>query len=480
MLEKYLMYIDGEWVEASSGEYFSVENPATEEVFAEAPSAGARDVDRAVQAAYRAFKGWSEISLDDRRSLLRRAADMVEKRAEEIARYLTLEQGKPFKQAVNEVMNAAYALRYFSEEIFRVYGHVIPLPDKTHDSIVVWEPVGVVASITPWNYPVQLLSWKVGAALAAGCTIVAKPPSYTPISPIKFVECLADAGAPKGIVNVVTGSGRSVGEALVTHPLVRKITFTGSTEVGKRIMSLAAQGLKRLTLELGNQTPMIVFADADLDLAVRGAVRRSFRNMGQICNSVNRIYVEKSMYDDFLDKFVEETRKLRIGDPFDPNTDLGPMSNKEVLNKVLEHVNDAISKGAKVLYGGKRPEGELFRKGYWYEPTILANVTHDMKVMKEETFGPVVGVMAFESFEQAVEWANQTEYGLVAYVYTTSLRTAKEAARRLEFGSIGINNVDVTSVEAPYPARKESGLGHDLGRSGLMQYMEPKHIKIHY
>ncbi len=397
------MYIGGEWVEASSKEYLGVKNPATEEVFAEVPSAGAEDVDQAVQAAHKAFKEWSETSLDERRSLFRRAADIVEKRAEEIAKHLTLEQGKPFKQAVNEVINAAYALKYFSEEIFRVYGQVIPLPDKGYDSIVIWQPVGVVASITPWNYPVQLLSWKVGAALAAGCTIVAKPPSYTPISPIKFIESLADAGAPKGIVNIVTGSARNVGETLVAHPLVRKVAFTGSTEVGKRIMSLAAQGLKRLTLELGNQTPMLVFRDADLDLAVKGAVRRSFRNMGQICNSVNRIYVEKSIYNDFLEKFVKETKKLRIDDPFDPNTDLGPMANSEVLSKVIEHVNDAVNKGAKLLYGGKRPDGQLFRRDYWYEPTILSNTTYEIKVMSEETFGPVVGVMAFESIEQAIE-----------------------------------------------------------------------------
>jgi succinate-semialdehyde dehydrogenase/glutarate-semialdehyde dehydrogenase len=474
------MLINGEWVGASNGDYFGVVNPATEEVFAKVPSGGPTDVDRAVQAAYRAFKEWSETSLNDRRNLLHKAADIVEKHAEEIARYLTMEQGKPIKQALNEVLNAAYALRYFAEEVFRVYGQVIPLPDKDHDSIVIWQPVGVVASITPWNYPVQLLSWKIGAALAAGCTIVAKPPSYTPISPIKFVECFVEAGVPRGVVNIVTGSGKNVGEALVSHPLVRKVTFTGSTEVGRRIMALASQGLKRLTLELGNQTPMIIFADADLDLAVKGAVRRSFRNMGQICNSINRIYVQRSMYRDFVEKFVEETKKLKIGDPFDKSTDLGPMSNKEALNKVISHVNDAVSKGAKILCGGKRPEGELFLKGYWYEPTILVNVDHEMKVMREETFGPVVGVMPFESTEQVIGWANQTEYGLVAYVYTRSLKLVRDVARRLEFGSIGVNNVDVTSVEAPYPAWKQSGLGHDLGRSGLMQYLEPKHIKIRY
>ena len=479
-MERFLMFIDGEWVGASDGGYFGVVNPSTEEVFAKVSSCGPADVDRAVQAAYRAFREWSESSLNDRRSLLHKVADIVEKRAEEIARYLTMEQGKPIKQALNEVLNAAYALRYFTEEIFRVYGQVIPLPDKDHDSIVIWQPVGVVASITPWNYPVQLLSWKIGAALAAGCTIVAKPSSYTPISPIKFVECFAEAGVPRGVINIVTGSGKDVGEALVSHPLVRKVTFTGSTEVGRRIMALASRGLKRLTLELGNQTPMIVFADADLDLAVKGAVRRSFRNMGQICNSINRIYVQKSIYAEFVEKFVEETKKLKIGDPFDPSTDLGPMSNKEALSKVIDHVNDAVSKGAKVLCGGKRPEGELFLKGYWYEPTILVNVNHEMKVMREETFGPVVGVMPFESTDHAIEWANQTEYGLVAYVYTNSLKLARDVAQRLEFGSVGVNNVDVTSVEAPYPAWKQSGLGHDLGRSGLMQYLEPKHIKIRY
>jgi succinate-semialdehyde dehydrogenase/glutarate-semialdehyde dehydrogenase len=481
MMEKYLMLIDGEWVESKSGTWEQVINPANEEPFAQVPSATKEDVDRAVQAAHRAFKEWSETSLDERRKLLYKAADIVEKRANEVARALTREQGKPLKQAAEELRNAAHVLRYFAEEIFRVYGEIIPLPQKQYESMVIWQPIGVVAAITPWNYPVQLLSWKVGAALAAGCTLVAKPPSYTPISPIMFMECLVEAGIPKGVVNILTGPGKTVGEALVTHPLVRKVSLTGSTDVGKRVMKLCADGLKRVTLELGGQTPMIVFADADLDKAVKGAVRRSFRNMGQICNAINRIYVEKKIFDEFVERFVEETKKLKIGDPLEePDVDLGPMCNKETLEKVIEHIEDAVKKGGKIVCGGRRPDGEKFKKGYWYEPTIIVNVNHDMLIMQEETFGPAKPVMPFETIDQVIEWANSTRYGLAAYVYTNNLNTARIMARRLEAGNIGINNVDVATIEAPYPGWKESGLGCDLGREGLKHYLEVKHIKVFY
>lgn len=480
-LEKYLMLIDGERVESSSGEYYDVINPATEEAFSKVPAATEKDVDRAVQAAYRAFTEWSKTSLDERRKLLYAAAANVEKRASEIARLLTREQGKPLKQAEEELKNAAHVLRFFAEEIFRVYGEIIPLPTKQYESKIIWQPVGVVAAITPWNYPVQLLSWKVGAALAAGCTIVAKPPTYTPISPIKFMECVAESGFPKGVVNILTGSGRIVGEGLVRHPLVRKVSFTGSTDVGKRIMELCASNLKRITLELGGQTPMIVFADCDLDKAVKGAVRRSFRNMGQICNAINRIYVERPIFNEFVEKFVEETKKLKIGDPLEePDVDLGPMCNKEQLNTVIQHLEDALKKGAKVLCGGKRPEGEKFKKGYWFEPTILVNVNHDMLVMREETFGPLKPVMPFDTIEQAINWANSTRYGLAAYVYTNNYRTIQVMMTELEAGNIGINNVDVATIEAPYPGWKESGLGCDLGREGLKHYLEVKHVKTFY
>lgn len=475
------MFIDGEWVESSDGKYQYVINPATEEPFAQFPLATEKDVDKAVRAAYRAFREWSKTSLEERRKLLRSAADNVEKRASEIARLLTREQGKPLKQAEDELRNAAYVLRFFAEEIFRVYGEIIPLPVKNYESRVIWQPIGVVAAITPWNYPVQLLSWKVGASLAAGCTIVAKPPSYTPISPIKFIECVAEAGFPKGAVNIVTGSGKTVGETLVTHPLVRKVSFTGSTDVGKRIMSLCASGLKRITLELGGHTPMIVFADCDLDKAVKGAVRRSYRNMGQICNAISRIYVERPIFNEFVERFVEETKKLKIGDPLqDPNADLGPMCNKETFDKVIEHLEDAVKKGAKILCGGKRPEGERFKKGYWFEPTVIVNVNHDMLIMQEETFGPVKPVMPFDTVEQAIDWANSTRYGLAAYVYTNNYKTINIMSTELEAGNIGINNVDVSTTEAPYPGWKESGLGCDLGREGLKHYLEIKHIKTFY
>ncbi|MEN2975374.1 MAG: NAD-dependent succinate-semialdehyde dehydrogenase [Candidatus Caldarchaeales archaeon] len=475
------MLIDSEWVGSSDGKYENVINPATEDTIAQVPSATLGDVDKAVKAAHKAFREWSQKPLGERKDLLYKSAEIVEKRASEISRYLSMEQGKPLKQAIEELKNAANVLRYFAEEIFRVYGEIIPLPRKEYESITIWQPVGVVAAITPWNYPVQLLSWKVGAALAAGCTLIAKPPSYTPISPIKFIECLHDAGIPHGVVNIITGPGRTVGEALISHPLVRKVSFTGSTDIGKHVMELCASNLKRVTLELGGQTPMIVFEDADLEKAVKGAVRRSFRNMGQICNAVNRIFVEKKIYDKFVELFVEETKKLKIGDPLkEPDVDLGPMCNKEALSKVIEHVEDAVKKGAKILIGGKRPDGEKFKKGYWYEPTIIVNVNHDMEIMKEETFGPAKPVMPFNTINEVIEMANSTRYGLAAYVYTNNLNKAWKLSRMLDAGNIGINNVDVSTIEAPYPGWKESGIGCDLGREGLKHYLEVKHIKVYY
>lgn len=480
-MEKFLMLIDGEWVDSTSGDYQQVVNPSTEEAFARIPSATKKDVDRAVEAANKAFKQWSKTSLGERKELLYKAAEIVEKRANEISKLLTMEQGKPLKQAMEELRNSAYVLRYFAEEIFRVYGEIIPLPRREYESVTIYQPVGVVAAITPWNYPVQLLSWKVGAALAAGCTVIAKPPSYTPTSPIKFIECLHDAGMPRGVVNILTGRGSVVGEELILHPLVRKVSFTGSTEMGKRVMSLCASSLKRVTLELGGQTPMIVFSDANIEKAVKGAVRRSFRNMGQICNAINRIYVEKSIFEQFVQMFIDEAKKLKIGDPLhEPDVDLGPMCNKEALDKVIDHIQDAVTKGGKIVYGGKRPNGETFKKGYWYEPTIIVNVNNNMEIMKEETFGPAKPVMPFENIDQVIEWANSTRYGLAAYVYTNNLNIVSKLSRELEAGNIGVNNVDVATIEAPYPGWKESGIGCDLGREGLKHYLEIKHLKMYY
>ncbi|MGQ9472869.1 MAG: aldehyde dehydrogenase family protein [Candidatus Caldatribacteriaceae bacterium] len=477
---KQLMIIDGELVDSQEGRYLEVINPAKGEKMGEVPFASSLQVDEAVRAAQRALQEWSEKDPFARAKLMEKAAIEVEKRAEEIGKVMTAEEGKPLKEAISEVKGSAEVLRYFAEEGKRVLGDIIPLNQNNLKSIVVRQPIGVVAAITPWNYPVQLLSWKVGAALAAGCTVVAKVPSETPLSPLMFLECFITAGFPKGVVNGVAGSGSVVGRELVLHPLVRKVSFTGSTEAGKKIMSYCAEGVKRVTLELGGQCPLIVFKDADLLRAVKGGVRRSFRNMGQVCNAVNRIYVEKSIFDEYVAMFVEETKKLKIGDGLVEEVDLGPMVSLDALRRVEEHVQDALSKGARILWGGKKPEGEKYQKGYYFEPTVIVDVDHDMLVMKEETFGPVVGIMPFENVEEVLNWANSTRYGLAAYVYTSNLDRAQQVCLGLECGNVGLNNVDVATIYAPYTGWKESGFGTDLGPEGILSYLETKHIKVEF
>lgn len=478
---KQLMIINNEFRESERGEYISVINPATEEKIGEVPVASKKQIDDAARAAFEAFKEWSTLASFERSNFLHKAADIVEKKAEEIGEILTSEEGKPLKEAVSEVKGSAEAIRYFAEGAKRIFGEIIPLNQVDIESMVVKQPIGVVAAISPWNYPVQLLAWKVGAALAAGCTVVAKPPSETPLSPLKFLECFIEAGIPEGVINGITGSGSVVGKELVLHPLVRKVSFTGSTEAGKKIMGYCSENVKRVTLELGGQSPLIVFADADFEGAIKGTVKRSFRNMGQVCNAINRIYIEQSIYEKFLESFVARTKELRIGNGLtDPDVDLGPMVNLDILQKVKDHIEDALSKGARLLCGGREPEGKEFEKGYFFEPAILADTNHDMLIMQEESFGPVVGVMSFSRIEEVIEWANSTKYGLAAYIYTSSIDVARRVCSGLECGNIGLNNVDVATIYAPYTGWKESGFGTDLGPDGIESYMETKHVKISY
>ncbi len=478
-METFLMYIDGRWVDSSSRQYIEVVNPATEEAFARAPRATEEEVTRALEAAERAFPGWARLSADQRGAYLWRASNILEERKEKIGRLLTREQGKPPKEAVGEIEKAVEMLRYFSEEGKRAYGQIIPNQDPSLQSLVVRQPVGVVAAISPWNYPVELTGWKAAAALAAGCTIVAKPPSQTPLSPLKYWECLADAGIPPGVINAVTGSGDTVGRYLVESPISKKIAFTGSTEVGRDILSHCTRSIKKISLELGGHCPLIVSKNADIRNAVRGAVRRSFRNMGQICIAINRIYADRVIYSSFLEQFVAETRKLIIGNGLEKEPcDLGPMASRAGLEKTKRHIQDALAKGARVATGGKRPEGAEFARGYFFEPTILVDVTHDMLVMNEETFGPVVGVMAYNTLEEAVRFANATPYGLASYVYTDDLHEAGKFSRELEAGSVAINNVDAGIINAPYGGWKQSGVGYEHGREGLEEYFHLKHIRV--
>lgn len=475
------MLINGRWVDSGSDEYIEVINPATEEVFAEVSPASLEEIKEAVRAAQAAFLSWSKLSPAERANYLYRASEIILQKSDQMARTLTSEQGKPLKEAEGEVKGSAGVIRYFAEEAQRVYGDFIPDREANIRNLVVRQPIGVVAAITPWNYPVQLLAWKVGAALAAGCTIVAKPSSETPLSPLEFLGCFTDAGIPPGVVNGIIGPGKTVGEALIKDPRVKKVAFTGSTEAGKRVMSVCSEGLKKVSLELGGQSPLIICADADLEKAVKGAVRRSFRNMGQVCNAVNRIYVDQQIYKRFIEKFVEITGKLVIDNGLEnPSADLGPMVSQEALDKVLEHIDDAVKKGARILYGGEKPEGERYKRGFFFKPTILVDVNHRMLIMQEETFGPAVGVMPFKNLSEAIKLANDTRYGLAGYLYTNNVHIICRVCEELDCGSIGVNNVNVATTNVPYGGWKESGIGRELGREGLEEYMQIKHIKLEF
>ncbi len=400
-------------------------------------------------------------------------------RRDELAEILTREHGKPLGDARKEIGGAAATLEYYGEEARRIAGELAPSKSATTRSLVIRQPVGVVAAIAPWNYPVSLMAWKLAPALAAGCTAVVKPPKNAPLATTMTAAIVGQSGLPDGAVNVVTGPSSVVGEELISNPITRMVAFTGSTQIGKHLMQTAADDLKKLVLELGGHTPMVVFKDADLERAVADGVKRSFRNMGQICNAVNRIYVEEDIAEEFVHRFVELTGKLTMGDGLaNPEVDLGPMIDKEGIQRVQSHVDDALTKGARLLCGGKKPDAPELRSGFYYEPTALANVTPEMLVMHEESFGPVVGIATFNGVEEAIELANSTDYGLVTYGYTRDMATAFAFSEGVQSGSVAINTVSPDSLYAPYPAWKHSGIGLELSHYGLEEYLNIKHIML--
>ncbi len=477
----YQLHIDGAWVDNEDGKRLAVENPSTGATVGHVVAANGGVVNDAVEAADAAFASWSTASPDVRGNYLVKAAGIVRERIDYLASMMTKEIGKPLNEARGEVRKGAEILQFYGEEAKRLHGERIPGFDASTTSYVIYEPLGVAAAISPWNYPIELVAWKIGAAIGSGCTLVIKPPSEGPIAPAAFAECLIDAGVPHGVVNIVFGSGADVGRALVQHQKVRKVAFTGSTEVGKQIAAWCGQQMKKVSLELGGHAPLIITKEADLAEAVKGATRRTFRNMGQICIAINRIYVAKEIYDDFLKAFADATSKLTIGDGLrNPSADLGPMASKSGLEKTERHVQDALSKGARLCTGGARPKEEEFRNGYYYLPTILADVTHEMVIMREETFGPAVGVMPFDTIDEAISLANDTDYGLAAYVYTNDLHQADQFIHRLEAGNVAINNPDAGVINAPYGGFKESGMGYEHGRAGMMEYVRAKHARVRY
>lgn len=473
------LFIDGKWMPADSGETFEVINPVNAKPMGYAAKAGRAETQRALEAAAGAFKIWGRSTPDERVKALKKAASAVAARQEELARILTMEHGKPLADARKEIKGAIDTLEYYAEEARRITGEVAPNKSATTRSLVIRQPIGVIAAIAPWNYPVSLMAWKLAPALAAGCTVVIKPPALAPLACSLVAAIVGESGLPQGAVNVVTGPSSQVGEELITNPITRMIAFTGSTETGKYLMSVAASDLKKLILELGGQTSLLVFKDADLNRAISDGVKRSFRNMGQICNAVNRIYVEEEIAEEYIQRFVEETTKLTMGDGLaNPNVDLGPMIDEEGIRRTQSHVDDALRKGAKLLCGGKRPDRADLREGYFYEPTVLTNVTKDMLVMHEESFGPIVGIATFKGLDEAVELANSTKYGLVTYAYTRDLATAFAFSERVECGTVAINTVSPDSLYAPYPAWKHSGIGLELSHYGIEEYLQVKHILL--
>jgi succinate-semialdehyde dehydrogenase/glutarate-semialdehyde dehydrogenase len=470
------MYIDGAWCGAQNGKTLPVINPADESVVADVAHGTAADAQRAIEAAARAFPQWRASSAYDRAKILKKTADLMRDRADRIARILTQEQGKPLTEARMEVLHAADTFEWFAEEGKRAYGRIIPPANLVKRYYVIKHPVGVVCTITPWNFPAALPSRKIAPALAAGCTVVSRPADQTPLTLIEMFACLADAGVPPGVANLVVGPSRAIAEEFFSHPAVRKISFTGSTEVGKELIRRSADQVKRLSLELGGHAPLVVFADADVQQVAQAAVLGKFRNNGQVCIAPSRFYLHEKIAKDFTEAAVELTKKLKIGNGLEPGVQVGPMFEARALDKTAELVEDARKKGAKVVTGGAR--STRFSKGYWFEPTIVREVNGTMKLMTEEPFAPVMPLLDFSKIDDVIAAANNTPYGLAAYVFTNDLTVATRMAEGLEAGIIAINDPVPATPQCPFGGMKESGMGRELGIEGLDAYFETKCVSI--
>jgi succinate-semialdehyde dehydrogenase/glutarate-semialdehyde dehydrogenase len=465
-------YIDGQWVDADSRGTIDVRNPATGEKIGTVPKMGVAETKRAIDAAAAAFPAWSKRTAKDRANILRRWFDLMIANQDDLAVIMTAEQGKPLAESKGEIAYAASFIEWFGEEAKRMYGDVIPghQPDKR--ILVLRQPVGVVAAITPWNFPAAMITRKAAPALASGCTFVCKPATQTPYSAFAMAELAARAGVPKGVLNILTGGSTEIGGEMTSNPIVRKLTFTGSTEVGKKLMAQSAGTLKKLSMELGGNAPFIVFDDADLDAAVAGAIASKYRNTGQTCVCANRVLVQAGVYDAFSRKLVEAVSKLRIGDGLKGVTDQGPLIDGKALAKVEEHIQDAVSKGAKIAFGGKRHA----LGGSFFEPTVLTGVTSSMAVAREETFGPVAPLFRFETEEEAIRMANDTEFGLASYFYTRDLSRAWRVSEALEYGIVGLNTGIISTEVAPFGGVKESGFGREGSKYGILDYTELKYV----
>jgi succinate-semialdehyde dehydrogenase/glutarate-semialdehyde dehydrogenase len=470
------LYIDGRWCDSASGKRLAVENPATEETVAEVSSGGREDCRRAVAAASEAMKSWMRLTPYDRAKVLKKTGDLMRDRADALAKTMTMEQGKPVPEAKAEILHSADTFEWFAEEGKRAYGQVIPPANPAKRHLTIKHPVGVVGAIGPWNFPVTLQARKIAPALAAGCTIVCKPASQTPLSLIGVFECLIDAGLPKGVANLVIGSASEVSDEFMTNPAVRKISFTGSTAVGKQLMKQAADQVKRLSLELGGHAPFIVFPDADPEVVAKAAVLGKFRNNGQVCISPSRFFVHADVRKRFTEVAVEEAKKLKMGNGLDEGVVVGPMFERKAMDNTAALIEDARGKGAKVLTGGGR--SKTFDKGYFFEPTVLSGLTPDAKILTEEPFAPVMPVLDFSKIDDVIAAANNTVYGLAAYVFTNDLSVAWRMAEGVEAGIIGVNDPVPATPQCPFGGMKESGLGRELAHEGLEAYLETKYVSL--
>lgn len=465
-------FINGEWLDADSGQTINVTNPATGEVIGTVPKMGTAETRRAIEAADKALPAWRALTAKERSTKLRRWFELMIENQDDLARLMTTEQGKPLAEAKGEIAYAASFIEWFAEEAKRVYGDTIPghQPDKR--LIVIKQPIGVTAAITPWNFPAAMITRKAGPALAAGCTMVLKPASQTPYSALALVELANRAGIPAGVLSVVTGSAGEVGSELTGNALVRKLSFTGSTEIGRQLMQECAKDIKKVSLELGGNAPFIVFDDADLDKAVEGAIISKYRNNGQTCVCANRIYVQDGVYDAFAQKLAAAVAKLKIGNGLEDGTTTGPLIDGKAVVKVQEHIEDAVSKGAKVLSGGKLIEGNFF------EPTILVDVPKTAAVAKEETFGPLAPLFRFKDEAEVIAMSNDTEFGLASYFYARDMSRVFRVAEALEYGMVGINTGLISNEVAPFGGIKASGLGREGSKYGIEDYLEIKYLCI--
>lgn len=465
-------YLDGQWIAADSGQSINVDNPATGAILGQVPKMGTAETRRAVEAAQRALPAWRALTAKERSAKLRRWFELILQHQEHLAQLMTLEQGKPLVESRGEIAYAASFIEWFAEEAKRIYGDTIPAHQADKRILVIKQPIGVTAAITPWNFPSAMITRKAGPALAAGCTMIIKPASQTPFSALALMVLAEEAGIPAGVLNVITGSASEIGAELSTNPKVRKLSFTGSTEIGAKLLEQSAPQIKKVSLELGGNAPFIVFDDANLDEAVKGALSSKYRNAGQTCVCVNRIYVQAGVYEAFAEKFQAAVAKLRVGDGLDPNTEIGPLIDERAVAKVQEHIADALAQGARLVCGG-HPHA---KGGRYFEPTLLVDVPDSARVAREETFGPLAPLFRFHTEEEVIEKANATEFGLASYFYARDLGRVFRVSEALEYGMVGINTGLISTEVAPFGGIKSSGLGREGSKYGIEDYLELKYL----